>query len=310
MASLKFQILKRIDSLKRFGQSKYQAKKDQKILDQLTGEKFNSLRTDGIFSFSTCDDYKKHALNFATWERNMHPEKEYKILDKIPLAHVEEWLKESINKEESGYTTRLKASALAKVMGCHTNDFGVKMPSKKDDRQYITRSRGKVEYDKHFSEENNKDIVDFDKGTGLRRSELSQITPQQITTDKDGNLILDFKSKAEYRKMTKGGRGRIIHPLRKYWDIVKRAKEQAIKMGQEHVFNKVHHAMDVHSYRAIFAKEKYAEALQDLKESGHKCENDYICRDGSGRRYNRTALYITSQNLGHGRLDVIVKNYF
>ena len=96
MASLKFQILKRIDSLKRFGQSKEAAKKEQKFNDYILGVKENSLRAAGIYSKSTCDNYKKHSLNFAAWEREKHPEKEFKILYNIPREHVGEWLKEGI----------------------------------------------------------------------------------------------------------------------------------------------------------------------------------------------------------------------
>jgi len=306
MASLKFQILKRIDSLKNFGQSKKQAQKEQKEMDLLLGIKENSLRAPGIYSKSTCDNYKKHALNFATWERKKHPEKEFKILTNIPNEHIGEWLKESIDKGESGYTIRLKAASLAKIMYCHTYDFGIKLPSKRNDRPKIKRSRNEVSYDKHFSKENNKDLMDFCDATGLRRSETAQIKPEQIKKDIKGNVILDFKSKKEYRVMTKNGRGRFIHPLHGTYNIILKAKEKAEKAGQATVFKKIHHAMDVHSCRRYYAQHKYIEALQGLEEKNL----DYICRDGSGRRYNKKALRITSENLGHSRLDVVVKNYF
>ncbi|MFL0198280.1 hypothetical protein ACJDU8_22345 [Clostridium sp. WILCCON 0269] len=310
MASLKFQILKRIDSLKCFGQSKKDAKKEQKLNDFILGIKGNSLRAPGIYSKSTCDNYKKHSLNFAEWERERHSEKKFKILNNIPKEHIGEWLKESIDKGESGYTTRLKASALAKILGCHTYDFGVKMPSKRGDRMTIKRSRHNVDYDNHFSNVNNKDIEDFCKATGLRRSEVAQIKPEQIKYEEKDRLILDFKSKKEYRVMTKGGRGRIIHPIKPGWDIVLKAKELAEKMGQATVFQKVHHAMDVHSYRRDFAQHKYMEAIQYFKGKHIEIQQNYICRDGSDRRYNKQALRIVSENLGHSRLDVVVKNYF
>lgn len=310
MASLKFQILKRIDSLKMFGQSKKKAKQEQKIMDEIVGQPTNSLRAPGIYSKSTCDNYKKWSLKFAEWERKKHPEKEYKTLDNIPKAHVTEWIKESIGKGESGYTTRLKTAAVAKIFKCHTYDFGVKLPSKRNDRSTIKRSRNAVDYDTHFSIVNNQNKINFCKGTGVRRSELEHIKPEQIKFNKQGKLILDFKSQKVYRTMTKGGRGRTIYVLKKYYDVVLQAKEEAENMGQDTVFLKVHHAMDVHSYRAVFAKEKYKEVIADIK---NKCETivlDYICRDGSGRRYNKKALRIVSENLGHSRIDVVVKNYF
>ena len=306
MASLKLQILKRIDSLKCFGQSKHAAKQKQKELDSLVGVKQNSLRVHGIFSRSTCDTYKKHALNFATWERKTHPEKEYKILSNIRTEHIKEWLEQGISEGESAYTTRLKAASLAKIFSCHTYDFGIKLPSKKNDRSTIKRSRHNVAYDNHFSEKNNKDLVDFCKATGLRRSEVTQIKPEQITKDKKGNVILDFKSKREFKVMAKGARGRHVHPLHNMVDVVLKAKRKAEKLGQATIFKKIHHAMDVHSYRRYYAQHKYAEVIEQYKLK----VLDYICRDGSGRRYNKKALRIVSENLGHGRLDVVVKNYF
>ena len=122
-------------------------------------------------------------------------------------------------------------------------------------------------------------------------------------------MIIDLKSQKSYRVTTKGGRGRIVHPIREDWNIVIKAKQHAEKMGQYHAFNKVHHAMDVHSYRGIFAKRKYQEVIADLKAKGKKIINNYICRDGSHRKFNKTALAIVSKNLGHNRLEVVVKNY-
>lgn len=309
MASLKMQIFKCIDALKRFGQSKYEAKKEQREAGEFLGKKKNSLRVVGIYSKSTCDTYKKYCLNFATWERQKHHEKEFKILYNIPKEHVGEWLREGISRGESGYTTRLKGAAIAKIFGCEINAFGVKMPSKKGDRLYIKRSRCEVKNDRHFSIKNNQDIINFCKATGLRRSELEQLKPEQIKYDKNKNLIIDLKSDKSYRVTTKGGRGRIVHPIKKAEDIVLEAKKKAERLGQTIVFQKVHSAMDVHSYRKEFALSKYEEVIEEFKNKNEIVKLDYICRDGSGRRFNREALRITSENLGHSRLDVVVKNY-
>lgn len=309
MASLKMQIFKRIDALKRFGQSKYQAKKEQKVFDEFLGKKKNSLRVVGIYSKSTCDTYKKYALNFATWERQKHPEKEFKILYNIPKEHIGEWLREGISTGESSYTTRLKGAALAKIFGCEINAFGVKMPSKKGDRPYIKRSRYEVKSDRHFSIENNQNIINFCRATGLRRSELEKLGPEQIKYDNYKKLIIDLKSDKSYRVTTKGGRGRTVHPIKRLWSVVVEAKEKAECLGQTVVFQKVHGAMDVHSYRREFAQEKYKEVIKEFEDKSREIKLDYICRDGSGRRFNRAALRITSENLGHSRLDVVVKNY-
>ncbi|WP_298845918.1 hypothetical protein [uncultured Clostridium sp.] len=291
-----------------FGVAKNPEKAKQRQADLLAGNKPNPLRTYGIHSRESCDDYKRNALNFSVWERSNHGEKEFKNLDNIPKEHITEWLQASILKGNSMATTRLKAASMAKVMGCNSNTFGINL-SKRGDRDNITRSRGTVEKDKHFSIENNKEKINFCEATGLRRSELEQLRPEQICVDKVGNVTLDFSSKKEYRNMTKGGRGRTVHPIREKCDVVKNAKENAEKMGREHVFSKISSAMDVHSYRSTFAENKYSEAIKDLKDSGETIRNDYICRDGSGRRYCRIALTIVSKELGHSRLDIVVKHY-
>ena len=161
----------------------------------MLGNKPNNLRTYGIHSTSTYNTYKKHALNFAKWERSVHPEKEYKNLETMPPKHVGQWLRESIAMKESGFTTRLKAASMAKIMGRNSNSFGIVLPSRKNDGPTITRSRNEVSYDNHFSEKNNAEIISFSKATGLRRSELEQLKPEQIKIDRKGDVTLDFKDR-------------------------------------------------------------------------------------------------------------------
>ena len=123
-----------------FGVAKNPEKAKQRQADLLAGNKPNPLRTYGIHSRESCDDYKRNALNFSVWERSNHGEKEFKNLDNIPKEHITEWLQASILKGNSMATTRLKAASMAKVMGCNSNTFGINL-SKRGDRDNITRSR-------------------------------------------------------------------------------------------------------------------------------------------------------------------------
>lgn len=309
MASLKQQIFKRIDSLKRFGESKHKAKQDYKKSTELLGLKAAPNKTVGIYSKQTCDTYKKWTLNFATWERQKHPGKEYKILDNIPKEHVGEWLKESIAKGNSGYTVRLQAASIAKIMGCSVTDFGIKIPRKKDD--VIKRSRNGTITDKHFSVKNNKDVISFAKGSGLRRTELEQITTEQVKKDSLDNVYLDFKAKDEWRKMTKGGRGRIVHVISNFKEHIWKCKVEAEKENRSKIFIKVNKNMDVHGYRREYAKEKYKELEKDLSHDYEiELKKDYICRDKSGRRYNRKILERLVEDLGHtNQLSTVVNHY-
>jgi hypothetical protein len=309
MASLKQQIFNRLDSLKRFGESKHKAKQDYKKSAELLGLKAAPNKAIGIYSKQTCDTYKKWALNFATWEREKHPSKEYKILDNIPKEHVGEWLKESISKGNSGYTVRLQAASIAKIMECSVTNFGIEIPRKKDD--IIKRSRNETKTDKHFSIKNNKDIINFAKGSGLRRSELTQITTEQVKKDSLGNVYLDFKEKEEWRKMTKGGRGRIVHVISDFKEHIWKCKTESEKENRGKVFIKINKNMDVHSYRREYAKEKYKEIEKDLSHDYEtKLKKDYICRDKSGRRYNRKILERLVEDLGHtNQLSTVVNHY-
>ncbi|HEY5589318.1 MAG TPA: hypothetical protein VIK86_10260, partial [Candidatus Paceibacterota bacterium] len=170
MSSLTYQIVQRLNSKKMFGVAKGPEKAKQRQADLLVGNKPNPLRTYGVHNPGSCDTYKKHALLFSKWERSNHPGKEFKNLDTIPKKHVGEWLQASIDKGNSLATTSTKAASMAKVMGCNSNTFGINL-SKKGQRDTITRSRGAVEKDKHFSVKNNKEKINFCEATGLRRSE-------------------------------------------------------------------------------------------------------------------------------------------
>ncbi|MBQ9199846.1 MAG: hypothetical protein IJ141_06660 [Lachnospiraceae bacterium] len=73
-------------------------------------------------------------------------------------------------KKLSAYTLKLDAAALAKLYQCPTEEFGVELPPRR--RENITRSRGHAVRDDSFSLSNNAEIVNYCRGTGLRRQEL------------------------------------------------------------------------------------------------------------------------------------------
>ena len=65
---------------------------------------------------------------------------------------------------KSPFTIRTIASALAKLYNCSSTDFGVKFEDRK--RENITRSRTVPDAK---TEEKARNVVDFIKGSGLRR---------------------------------------------------------------------------------------------------------------------------------------------
>ncbi|MGG1444207.1 site-specific integrase [Brevibacillus laterosporus] len=297
--SLKYQMLQRIDSLKRFGQSKHEAKQAEKARCEATGEKWNPAKVEGIYSMKTCDTYKEHALNFCSWARETHA---VRHVDQISKDQVGQWLQQSIDKGHSAWTVKVQAAAMAKVLGCKTTDFSVELPARK--RADIQRSRGDKSHDKHFSEKNHMAAVQFSKGTGLRRTELMRLKPEQIYRDQDGRVHL-----AEVKG--KGGRVREVPVTKEQQQHVWKCKLEAKANGRAVVFAHVPNRMDVHSYRREYAMTRYQEVYEEriayYQENPDYEPDTYNRRDG--KKFDRYVLGVVSQNMGHTRIDVIPRHY-
>lgn len=78
--------------------------------------------------------------------------------------------------------------------------------------------------------------------------------------------------------------------------------------GSERVFQKVPNGMDVHGYRGQFAVDLYRSLARPLKKIPKK--DQYRCRgDRQGIVLDKKAMFLVSQALGHGRINVIAENY-
>ena len=166
MASLKLQILQKMDTLELFG-----ASKEVNLL-------IESNKLFGIHNYNTHKTYKKHALDYATWERNEHPEKEFKDLGTMPRQHVSEWLGKSIESGESIYITKLKAVSMAKIMGCNTKMFGVNLYFKNGLTPILTKNNFYKEYT--ISRDMNTQNVYFNLTN--RKRKTNKIEKYNLTT--------------------------------------------------------------------------------------------------------------------------------
>lgn len=176
----------------------------------------------------------------------------------------------------------------------------------------ITRSRNETERQKHFSEEKNRDLVNIAKATGGRREDISKLTPQNFFTDSKNNLWVRFEE-------SKGGRDRVAPVLPQYKDAVK--EFISTKDNEEHLFDKIHNAADIHAYRREYAQELYNLVKDDkdkaqeyaLKypERANKGYNTYYARGDRATAFRglKDDIYIVSQALGHNRLSVTVNHY-
>lgn len=145
--SLTKQVQDVYESKLRIGQSKHKDKHDGV--------------SDGyIYSYGTLKSYLKEANYFVKFCKQNYG---CKTLEQCK-PHVAEWI--DSRRHLSAYTLKLDLSALAKLYGVKSNDFGIDTPARVMSK--ITRSRGVKKRDKHFSEKRNADFVEFCKSTGKR----------------------------------------------------------------------------------------------------------------------------------------------
>ena len=279
--SIAYQVRKALYAQKAFGKSKHQVK--------LNGKDYKGK----IFSKVTFSTYERECIAFGNWCRDTYGCR--KITD--DRTYVEAYLKRSIEHGYSSWTIRLRASALAKLYGCGIQDFNVEVPKRK--RKEIKRSRNPT---KGFSEKRNWMIVNFCKGTGLRRHELLEL--------KANNYVETNNRAFVYVTSGKGGKPRYAYVLPEYRELVEECFRNAVKAGKDKVFEKqdIKVRMPVHRYRALYAQSLYGCICRPIDKIPRK-ERYYCRKDKAGIIYDKKALLLVSRNLGHNRCDVVASNY-
>ena len=329
--SLVYQVSKRYDGMLAIGESKKAAK--------AAGTAHQK-----IFSWDTYHSYLKHARYFTDYVKAEHSS--VRTLEEA-REYVEAFLQHGIDRGLSAYSLSLQAAALAKLYGCHSTDFNVKLPSRS--RAKLTRSRGEKVRDRDFNEVLHADLVTFCRCTGLRRAELKQIRGEDLR-------VIDDKYYLEITRGTKGGRPR-TSPLIGTEEEICNVVEQLRIAGKQKVYPDPSGHADIHSYRAEYAKRIYDAHARDLAAFKNErlimfkntvidvyespsCRRDasqrpeiylpgkkadgspiflpgwkdvpaaYYCqRDLKKVVYDRTALLVASQALGHNRESVVTEHY-
>ena len=270
-------------------------------------DKLNGIARNYIYSSQTALVYQKECMKFGEYVASHSPEGRYTSLEDA-YQYAKEYIKLEDNSKSS-YTVKMERSALAKLFGVAGSDLCEVRNRKRAD---ITRSRQGTVISKksgkeikntktrrgRFSEKNHKDEVAFAKGTGMRRSEMASVRGNQLI--KKGN---DYYIKMQGNQC-KGGREREI-PVR---GDVERIVELCERAGSGKVFNSVPQHMDVHHYRHEYATEFYKQIARK-KEDIPKPDR-YCCRcDLKGVWYDKKAMRIVSEALGHSRISVIAGHY-
>ncbi len=289
LPSLVYQVTKAFDEMfdKGFGEPKFLHKKTGDIKDK-------------IYSYETRDDYKKSCIRFVKYCKAEHGCRTLKQCKK----YVNEYLKSRFHLSSS--TVALDKSAIVKLYQCSPDDF-IKTPPRR--RADIKRSRLPAERDKHFSEKNNADYINFCKSVGGRAGEISVLRGTDLE-------FINGKPFIHFTRNTKGGRKRYA-PVIGEVDLV---IDMMQKAGDGKVFEKIPSNADTHSYRAEYAKALYNMLERPIdkipydqinKGTGYKYQSEvYVCRgDKKGIKYDRKAMLQVSRALGHNRVSVIASNY-
>ena len=287
IGSLTHQVKSVLDTKLAIGESKH-------------ADKARGVTHEKIYSWETYRSYMKHLNYFTDYCKAEHG---CRTLEDC-RSYVDEWLISRNNL--SAYTQKLESSALAKLYGCSTKDF---VQTAVRNRSEIVRSRGDKIRDKHFSEEKHSDLVEFCKATGLRRNELKALTGDKLTY-KDGKPYIVVSSGS------KGGRYREAPVIGNIEHVVNLMQ----KVGNNKVFEKIPNGADIHSYRADYATAIYkanARPIEQIpydktnKGTGRNYQSEvYHCRgDLKGTTYDKQAMLIASQALGHNRISVVGEHY-
>lgn len=322
------QAYDRLNGMQAFGESKKEAVA-------------NGTDRGKIFSFNTYQTYWKHTKYFLKYIKETHPEC---TTLKSAKKYVNEWLQMRTDQGLSAWTIQTEAKALSKLYGIQPDDEGYFKPPKRN-REDIKRSRGDRVRDRHFSEENNDELVKFCKGTGLRRSELMELRGKDLVTraqiedeiarlnalpagersaaaDKRLEMLQDTRLFDEeyftHVRNGKGGRERLSPIIGQFaGQIIGRIRETP---AEEKVWQYVNTNADIHGYRAEYATAIYkahARPIQDIpydrvhRGTGRRYQSEvYTCRkDEAGKKLDKAAMLVCSKALGHNRISVVADNY-
>lgn len=326
--SLREQAYSKLQNMMAIGESKKEAKQNDEIKEK-------------IFSKNTYKTYIKHIGYFCEWMKKEHPEIE-KLKNAKP--YVNEWLTHRTNSTNvsgerlSAWTIQTEAAALNKLYSIDKADPNRFQPPQRK-REDIKRSRGTKARDKHFSKKTNEKLINFCKGTGLRRHILENIKSDCLYTKEDLNNIIsknedknmvaiakdaieNFKDK-EYFILSyrdKGGKSRFSPIVGEHTaEIVDRIRNT--EEGKK-VWEYVSPNCDVHGYRSAYATTIYKEYARNIEDIPYDAVNRgtgqryrsskevYVCRGSeAGKVLDRKAVNIISKALGHNREDTAITNY-
>jgi integrase len=282
-----YEAITRLDQLMTPGESRFAAKSAARH----AGETFWTYSTNTIHSYRTRQTYQQHVLHFINWARETHGMKRLSDLDERANELASQYLRDRIAHGRSAYTVQAERAALRLFF--QRRDLAADITLPKRLREDIRRSRMVTKQDAHLQPAHWRELIDFLRACGLRREEVCALFVREVYSNHAGQLVV-------YVRNGKGGKSREVLVLpgheQAVWSVVQgRAKD-------EHVFAHVPKNMDVHSYRRAYAQALY------LSLTPHKMLPSPYGRLKPGD-YDRQAALFVSEQLGHHRIDVVLRHY-
>ena len=280
--SITYQIKNELLKMCRFGESRDKAKKSG------TAYKY-------IFSYGTLQTYLKQLNYMVSWAKENNIK--VKTIDDLQL-HGDDWLEYCKAQGMSAWTLTTRRAALSKICQVPYSYWQVEIP--KRTRDSVVRSRDKSKALKHFSETNNIEQVVFARCSGLRASEMKSLTADALYYDSEGNPWLHIT------KGTKGGKHRNVKLY---------GSPEELKLCIDTIMNsdgKVfpnYRECNNHGYRSEYCQRVYDANARDINSIENRHEKVFCRNDKKGIVYDKKALQVCAEMLGHGRYQVCNLSY-
>ena len=234
------------------------------------------------------------------WAKDM--DKGIRNIEDVREEHIKEFIKDRWQEGYSAYTYSKDLAGLNKVFNTHITKADCEVPN----RSYkdISNNREMKEHHNHINYNNYQKEIDMVRATGMRRDNVTKITPNTFNYDDRGYPVsirlVDERATGGDNWSEKGGRDRVS-------DIPYQLQERAKEIIDEHIKNGgawdkpiLEHIPDrlgTHRFRQEYADMTYKNYVEEHGESKMY------------RGYDEKAIEYTSKQLGHNRLDVVVYSY-
>ena len=312
--SLNHQINQRMKNLERFGESRYEAKKDYNANIENNREG----KTLGIHSYKTFDTYKSTCKQFTKWAKEN--DKGIRNIEDVKEEHIKEFIKDRAEAGYSAYTYSKDLAGLNKVFGTDLTkkDCQVANRSFRD----ISNNREMKEHHNHINYNNYANEIKVLQATGMRRESLEKVSASSFNYDSNGYptsiRLKDERAYGGVNMKEKNGRPRdadIPYSMRaELKEIIENKLEENGGDRTKEFFEDVPTRLGTHRFRQEYAETMYKEYIErngyntmTLEQTG---KSQYEGNKNTEfRGYDVGALKYATENLGHNRLDVVIYNY-